>query len=343
MINLSEIFAKNNFADYLCLLNKNTESFKDFFPNYILVDNFINEELLWDSIKNGSFMNLKIFFSNLSSFYQKEYNNKILKILEEIPNNETYKSLTIISPLGVFPTLNFINDMTNQEVFKKYPVTKILSGNFLKFHKFHCSLKNKNSILLTFFFHYSYNLGDFFNFFIRNNFCQNIENFSYNSLIIKSFLQGLELLTKNNNYKEDFFTSKFHGDLMDFSLIKTNNVYDTYIYWKNYFKEAPMDYCFCNYISVKEIDNFTYYRLESQVAINKNNISPIKRHVNIELHIPENINNYRKFYLENILKFPENKKLLENYYQLNNQKIMKNIKVKSLVFNKKTSVFSWYY
>lgn len=341
MIKLSEVFQKNNFNNYLCILNKNTEEFKNFFPNYLLIDTNINEELLWQSIETCNFMNLKIFFSNLSIFYEKTYNNKVLNILENI--TEENKNLTIISPLGVFSTLNFINDRIEDYIFERYPVTKVLSNNFLKFHKLHCSLKNKNSILLTFFFHYSYNLGDFFNFFIRNNYCK-INSFENGNLILKSFEDGLNLLINNGNFLEKFYTSKLYKDLLNFNLnIKNTKIYDTYIYWKNYFSEESIEYCQCHYTTEREIDNFTYYNLE-KTSYNRNyNHNPIKRQISIELPAPETISNYKKFYLENIFQYKSINNLLENYYEINNQKSMKNIKVKSLVVSKKTSVFNWYY
>jgi hypothetical protein len=328
MIQLSEIFKKNNFNDYLCILNKNTEDFKDVFPHYIIIDNSINEELLFDSIKDFHFMNLKIFFSNLNGFYEKEYNKQILDIIDSNKNN----SLIIISPLGVFNNLNFIN---NTDKFTHYPSTKILSENFLKFHKFHCCLKNKNSILLSFFFHYSYNLGDLYNFFLRNNLCK-INNFNYSNLILKSFSEGIRILEESIDTN-----TKLYKDLIDFQTI---NVYNTYIYWKNYFNEPSIKYCHCNYTTYKEIENFTYYHLEKETyfkdVFSGNNI---KRHININLNTPETINNYKNFYLENILNFPDSNPILEKYYKINNQQLMKNIKVKSLVFNKKVHVFNWYY
>lgn len=325
MIKFSDILKGNQFKNFFCILNKNTEGFKDFFPNNIVISNDVNEKLLWESIENIKFMNLKIFFSNFEIFYKKEYNNKILNIYNEYDGN-----LSIISPLGVFNCINFINDLTNHDIFKKYAVTKVISGNFLKFHKLHCSLKNYNSILLTIFFHYSYNFGDFLKFFIKN-ININIEIFN-NHLILESFQEGFNIFLNNKNFPIEFLNSKLYKDLMDFNLIKTN-IYDTYIYWKNYFSEESINYCQCAYTTYKDLENFTYYNLEEPEFIDFESTVENKRHISIELKEPQIVNDQKKFYLENILN-------LHNNFFI---KKAKNIRVKSLRVTKKTSLFKFSY
>ena len=120
------------------------------------------------------------------------------------------------------------------------------------------------------------------------------------------------------------------------------NLYTTYKNWQSFFQEPPIKYCNCFYVSIKDVNNYTYYHLQMpeplKFSFNLNSVK--KRFLSIELNKPYSIHDYKKFYLENILGFSSSQLLKNNFCKLKNQSIQ-NIKFQSLTTVTKTNIFSW--
>lgn len=324
MLKLSEII--KNSDKYFAIVNQQTFYLQKFFKNYFIFDDKVLMKNLWETTESLYFLNIEILFLKLKNLRERLYVNEIQSIKKKHFNNTIF-----VTPI-FFKNINtFIDDITNHSF-----LVNVVSENFIHLHKLHCTFKNKNSILLTIFQYFSFNLKDLYYFIIYNNYYIKIQNYKNLNKTFNSFSDAINFLLqeknelkinkindfllyiKNNNYKEKKF----------------NNIYDTYSYWQIYFKEETVKYCECLYISHKEIDNYSHLNpinlnIKPINHLYANHTKVTNRHLTIELSNYETVTNYKKFYIEKILKFPIHK-------EDNGRKI----KLKSLMFNNKIKTFN---
>jgi hypothetical protein len=330
MLKLSEIITNQN--KYLCILNKKTLHLQKFFDNYFIFNDNSLKLILWESVSSFDFLNIQILFLKLKSLRDKEFSNEI-----SLLKKKHSLKFNLISPLPIKNINNFIDNITDE----KLPVN-LNSENLIEFHRLHCTFKKKNSILLTIFQYFSFNLKDFNYFIISNNYHIKIKNYQNLNKTFNSFFEAVEFLLKDTNQLKineiNIFTEYINTN--KYKEKNFNNIYETYTYWQNYFKEEDFSYCQCLYINYKELENYSYLNPKFlklkpiQYLYSKHKTKIINRRLSIELSDYEIITDYKKFYMEKILKFPSSQNPEEKIHK---------IKLKSLVINRKIKTFNFNY